>query len=355
MPRQSLSAEEELRELHKRSKEINGRIVGRKLKFALKHHPERLVASLWDHALSIMTEEELLTVDKSRQEKLSKQAQSQLKRQQSMKEKADEKRKAVQDITDPWSTKGGKEHLADLTIPLLRKEILGAIAPIGLSEANLKSHEKLLPRLELLHLVEYCTGLTGDFSLRGKYSSRQAFRSYALALHKARSDRGNSVRLPPSWQSCGVYKLLEVEDNDKGEKCVVCSETHTGVLRHIPAKHFPEFNRFHELYIDYNWSETRACVKSECDSSDRHVIAHFFGLGVVDVDSLQSSSQSSGESVKKRAKKDIQKEERAKEQAPILEDPLQEEKKLKFDPNAKDSSDEGDDSEDELGMKPKRP
>ena len=125
----------------------------------------------------------------------------------------------------------------------------------------------------LLNMLEYLCGVPSHYALPPS-ATESEFIKFLIWCHQNRNSPGNMVPLNPSWPTDGVYEYhITVED---------------GLLRmfvshklYKEAKEVPEtilnVDDHSKLYVDFNWSEISAALKSKCPT-ESHFCFRIAGL-----------------------------------------------------------------------------
>ena len=145
------------------------------------------------------------------------------------------------------------------TITFLANKCLGAIEPGNLSPSNLRSlslrtsghsdsHKTIL-----LRLLEFATGVPDDFPITGKLRLWSELQAMLCQNNEARGRRARDIALPPDWAE-GLYLVQVKEDG------IIVVDKYAGHTVSIPRTAFIEATDLSKLYIEFNWSETRATL-----------------------------------------------------------------------------------------------
>lgn len=168
------------------------------------------------------------------------------------------------------------------SVSFLMEHILEFCEPGTLSVPNLRrmlTRGKAQANKEVMQkLVEMVTGMSPDTALSGKLADLQNFKAYCKSCHEARGRRGRDLTLPPNWQEDGIYSIAEVRSSG-----VVVHHKFTGAVAMIELDKVPPFKCLQDLYINANWSETRATISSTRDEQGQSCVwlISFFGRQVL--------------------------------------------------------------------------
>lgn len=143
------------------------------------------------------------------------------------------------------------------------QELLAFIEPQSLSKSNLRAKNMVVhgqrqsAQLALARLLEICTGIDQDFSLKGKHRRWENFLQFLLDQSQLRGRRGRDVQLPPDYDAVdGIYRLF-AED---GQLMVMHRFLKFAIV--LPEDWQPKCVDDDDIVsaytCEYNWSETRA-------------------------------------------------------------------------------------------------
>ena len=157
-------------------------------------------------------------------------------------------------------------HIDKMRPTYMCSEVLNHIEPISLSTANLKA--KLMKKgvfeqgaVIMLEIFEMCTGYPRAYKLRKQMCIHEKFLEDCLKQNKLRGRRCATLTLPPNWNIHGLYQISQVEERII-VKQVFTLDTHD--VTHDAA--MPEWSQLGDLYIEANYSETSATLRSRIDS-----------------------------------------------------------------------------------------
>jgi len=180
-------------------------------------------------------------------------AAAQEKRLASLRENAHEavQPRASQEGTADWIP-NQYDNLESFSVQIIFQHILVIAEKHTLSAANLRSskvkHPECGTKEALLHCVEFITGWGRDYQLVGPYRYWPFFET----MVSFRS-------LPPRWPIDGIYSVCV----EKGSVYVV--HLFTKSTYPLDASVLPAFNEPDYLWVDQNYSEKRASVRSLVD------------------------------------------------------------------------------------------
>lgn len=150
--------------------------------------------------------------------------------------------------------------------------------PATLSVANLKQITKKgqsLQNHQSIHrLLEYVSGLPGDFSLTGLYRSWAKLQELILDRNERRGRRCRDLALPVDFDIVGLYSLQYPPGAQQAT--IVHNFTKERVV--FDSRSLPEHESSSDLFVSNNWSELRAAISSKGDPSRREdvlLIKHF--------------------------------------------------------------------------------
>lgn len=153
--------------------------------------------------------------------------------------------------------------LDSLSQTLLIDKLLSFVQPFSLSPANLRSvkerGESMTTKENLCKLLEFETGKPGDTELHGPLRYWPYLQQLLKACSAQRGSRSANLKLPADWEAFGVYTVVV----DRAELCI--TNRFTGHRAPVPRDKIPSCEDRSELYIDWNWSEVRATLKSRSD------------------------------------------------------------------------------------------
>mmetsp|Transcript_991 Transcript_991/g.2811 ORF Transcript_991/g.2811 Transcript_991/m.2811 type:complete len:238 (-) Transcript_991:146-859(-) len=130
-------------------------------------------------------------------------------------------------------------------------------------------------RLQLTRIVEFATGVPGDFALQGDFRSFKTVGEYLANASRLRGRRALDLTIPPAWPDHGVYQVVGV----KPDECqVTVQHKWTKQVAQVPFSSCPKFDSKEKLYIEFNWSESRGALASldQPHALDAHPLASYF-------------------------------------------------------------------------------
>ena len=209
----------------------------------------------------------------------SRVAQGIIKRAETKQAKLDDKAKATtKDVdlsqyrtdelapTKYWS-------LEELSVKLLCEKMLEGVDPIVFSRANARSMivrgNSDCSKQQLVRIVEFATGESGEFGLVGTMRVWDEVLRHLKACARARASRWSRLIMPVDWNMVGLYRK-QIRD---GHLQIVHNYTHAALDFDIDVSNNSDLA---DVYVKYNWSETRCVVESKSKSFDPiRLIAHF--------------------------------------------------------------------------------
>ena len=286
--------EEEARNLSVRATETQVRAWRAKVRLAMSNCPSSLSCLIQALAANGYTDERISKpedVEKSRQ-MLAVQERQKRKRETSA-EVTPEKDKEVGGpaATDPIPTKYW--HIHDLSRNMVRDMVMPGLDGTNLTAANCRSTMDKLgvaaSKKEYCKIWEFVTGKDTHFQLTGRYRWFSNVRGYGWNRAVGRGRRGLLLRLPPNWPKDGVYAVLCYREADDK---VGMLQRFTKEEAWIPRADLPSFETIEQLFVDKNWSETEATVKSmhikqqdlDADDALGHCVGNYFKHHLVEYD-----------------------------------------------------------------------
>ena len=163
-------------------------------------------------------------------------------------------------------------HIEDMTATFLSQKVLPTLELASCSEANVKfalmrrGQAEYAQRI-MLEAVEFMTGLSRRFALAKQMRILARFQAELSARNEARGRRGMDIRFPPDWRTMGLH-LVSVTGRDvmishrcSNKKVEVHGE---------PA--MPSWECAESLYVDDNYSETFATLRSRDDDQESGIL-----------------------------------------------------------------------------------
>jgi hypothetical protein len=276
MPRRTTDPEAEVANLQRRATELEQKIGMALVMEAMESHAwciPQLVSKL--ESLGLVEQQgsgkRVLRQTEGVQQALSAQAVARQNRKQPSlpapsPSKHEEAAMPAEDV-DPTDQVPTKYWTLDSLSPhAMATKLLCQAEPTSLSMANLKQitkkGEALMNHQKHMRLLEFVSGLPGDFGLTGVYRSwhRLADLVKQRSLHRGR--RCRDVVLPVDFDDFGIYMILR-DPSD----CVATIVKHrfTGQQVAFKPADLPPHENIAELYIANNWSELRAAIQSKAD------------------------------------------------------------------------------------------
>eukprot|EP00971_Amphidinium_carterae_P348990 6490782-Amphidinium_carterae.3 len=168
----------------------------------------------------------------------------------------------VECSTEASSTLGGDKQLGKNYATLqgcsvkLLEVILSTCEDISLSRNNLRGLIKPPARVPdketCLEILEFITGHAVNVSIPPEYRSEQKLPLYMRSLSEQLGNRGQALRLPPSWAQEGVYLVSNRED------AYVLEHKFSGKQAVIPPEWVADPPDAEQLMVDDNYSELNA-------------------------------------------------------------------------------------------------
>ena len=172
-----------------------------------------------------------------------------------------------------------KEVLSDLTVPQLRDRVISVMEPEVLSGANLRSMRndpEVGSKHGLLKYAKFCANMDPDFRLQGRFRCFNQLGVEARTRAKQRGNRAKSLTLRPEWAEEGLHEIMGFTSDENKEVNIRHRFTMKEVA--VAVEKLPNFKEIDDLWVDFNWSEDAACVKSKSAKSDsaRFCLANLF-------------------------------------------------------------------------------
>lgn len=96
------------------------------------------------------------------------------------------------------------------------KTICIYLQPIAFSLFNLRAiavrGNRTVAQEKHCELIEFDTGVAGYVLLERRFQTVRSLAEYLKVFQEKRGDRGSQLRLPPDWEKCGVYCIVEHGD-----------------------------------------------------------------------------------------------------------------------------------------------
>ena len=108
-------------------------------------------------------------------------------------------------------------------------------------------------------MLELCTGQSETFLIIGSLRWKSYFLDVVVAYKQMRGNRGDQLQLPPKWHLVG-----------QGIMTLIVARTRVRLLHNflpnwtvdVADSVLPPFGIPQDLYLDYNFSESRVTLKS---------------------------------------------------------------------------------------------
>ena len=116
-------------------------------------------------------------------------------------------------------------------------------------------------------IVEFGSGQSADLHLSGSLCVLASFKDFMLDQYNMRGRRCHDLPLPPHWPRDGLYEKIGLVPS--GLKL-----RHRFVVAEVvaPLKALPPQESAQGLFMNWNWSETRASISSVLDKENRHSV-----------------------------------------------------------------------------------
>jgi hypothetical protein len=172
----------------------------------------------------------------------------------------------------------------DIPVSKLRDKVVSAVGT-HLSASNLRSLKGEEGSKEgLLNLLEFATGKSRDFKLRGSLRCYNRLGLWVKEQAVLKGKRSLYVTLPPNWEDEG---LLSKVGPGQAEGSLVLKHNYSGREVTIQKHELPVHASFDELFVDFNWSEERVSLRSKSTAEGikhMNLSAHFAAEFAVTVD-----------------------------------------------------------------------
>ena len=171
--------------------------------------------------------------------------------------------------------------LADFSRNILRDRILPSLEPnnfsVGSMKATVDKFGVARAKLEYVRMVQFVTGWTWDLAISGALRDFSVIQSEGFERSVRRGRRGLQVMLPMKWQTDGLFSC-DAGRSEENAACVL--HRFIGVAVLICRDRLPYYESVAvDLYVDCNWSEHLACIRSKhskADPEQAYVMANDF-------------------------------------------------------------------------------
>lgn len=150
------------------------------------------------------------------------------------------------------------------SVSFMLEKILEHVEPGTMSVPNMK---RMLTRgqsdankASLVKVVEMATGMAGDFPITGRLGLLKSFQEYCQERYLSRGRRCRDIGLPPVWCRDGIYQILGSDPHG-----VQVLHRFTKQVATVPNGKLPPHRAMSDLFVEYNWSESRAALHSTKD------------------------------------------------------------------------------------------
>ena len=169
-----------------------------------------------------------------------------------------------------------------MTPTFLSTNVLPHIEGTSFSTPNtrqlIKRGHALVALEQFLQMLEAGAGVTRTFVCSGLHRCLEEFQNF---IHTETARRGRRLRdaaLPVDWSRFGVYEL----HTDDG--AVSVRRRCIDGLVVVPARDLPTHSTVDELFLDCNWSDKDAVIKSKSDSDTSFSVGLLFKTHIVQAD-----------------------------------------------------------------------
>ena len=250
MPRSKLTDSEQVVRRHQQAEEAAHKHQKKMLFLCVRHFPQ-CVSSLWQQVLSLGYSETKIL---SAQEKMEKECRD-------VKRKRDEEVKLEPAVGFvPKEPVKEKAHfIRDLDVVVIRDRLLPHIEAGALSSANMKKAEKIYNGKQgLLRILEMATGIQEGMELVGRLRCLHELTTYCVQRAQERGHRCARFQVGGAWEDIGLYKI-------KGANAEGLTVHHKFMDANVVLgwADIPKVEHMEDLKIQYNWSETDACLAAQ--------------------------------------------------------------------------------------------
>ena len=250
-----------------RAQELKQEQLLKKIHRAIDCHPSK-AAAFWGLLEDLGVTDHNYNVAEAQNGDISWQKRAQLQRKRSLQAlRQDESDRAAKlakqrGAEKPFST--ACVDLAHLTVPTLQ-EILSELEPGAWSRGNLNVHQRGIGKPGLVQMLEFATGLEGDYKVWDDWVCQVALTKFLKELYITKGSRGSKCSLPLDWPVKGIYVILAVSA-ESSEVVILHRFTRAKVPVAIAETGEGASIQSHKLVDDYellcNWSESKATVRA---------------------------------------------------------------------------------------------
>lgn len=178
------------------------------------------------------------------------------------------------------------------SVKFLSEQICEAIEPSTLSAPNTR---RMLTRgkaeankEQMQRIVEMGTSMPPDMVISSSMSELASFKSYARSRYLSRGRRCRDLPLPPVWGRDGWFRIEGLSDAGATIRHKFLEKTAL-----VPLDKLPRHHSLANLYMEYNWSETRAAVASTMDPNldEACCVQYLFPNQITNPEFLQALSE----------------------------------------------------------------
>lgn len=271
MPRAVCPAQDQVANLHRRATELEQKIGKNLVLDAMRLHPwviPQLASSLDSYGIVVKDEQGRRTVKPSSGDDAPKsfEAAARSRKKAAFQGPSPSKYEVTEEPLSPEDAIPTKYWTVDSLSPMsVSSKLLSVAEPACLSIANLKSitiKGRALENHQSHHrLLEFLSGLPGDFSLSGVYRSWSKLAALVQERNQLRGRRCRDISLPVDFDSTGLYGLTVMA----GKKKLQVHHLYTKETVEFNEDVLPAHHTMDDIFVASNWSELRASLASRSD------------------------------------------------------------------------------------------